>query len=345
MKRVLLRLLFFLLFGMLCLVYLYYGQTGTWPNWSAQSTLLLVVGLLSVLLGETLYQLNLQISRWLSWKKRWALRYLVGVASSFLLAWLCIALVLYEWSSAESWAQYSSQYQDVGLKLGLILFCYAIIDQSIHFTLFSYHAFAHEQVQRVALENEQMELQFAALKSQISPHYLFNSLNTIASLLHQDPAKGELFIRTLAQTFQYALQSDKHKLVPMQQEIDFAKAYAYLLSVRHGELVQISFDLDDANNTYYLPPFSIQLLLENALKHNALSEEAVLEIRVKQKGQTVQVINNQTFKPESTESFKIGLENIRKRYAYFTERPIIIQNHTDFSVQLPLLTTTQGLSA
>src|SRR5690606_24870866 len=143
-----------------------------------------------------------------------------------------------------------NQFSDVAIKLALILFCFSLIDHSISFTLYSYNEYAHEQIKKVAIDNEQMELQYEALKSQISPHYLFNSLNTIASLIHQDVARGEEFIRKLAETFKYVLQSKEHKVVPLEKELEFAQSYTYLLKVRHGEAIQLLVSPLEKSGTY-----------------------------------------------------------------------------------------------
>jgi len=182
-----------------------------------------------------------------------------------------------------------------------------------------------------------LELQFEALKSQLSPHYLFNCLNTISSLVHRDPKLTESFIRRLAQTYQYILNTKNRKLVKLAEEIEFVKAYNYLLRVRFEEALKINIDLPEELLASDVPPLTLQILVENAVKHNVISEESPLEISIKADPQTVTVSNNLTRRADVENSFKVGLENIKKRYEFFTEIPVRVVNNELFEVQLPVL--------
>jgi LytS/YehU family sensor histidine kinase len=212
--------------------------------------------------------------------------------------------------------------------------------------LYSYKQYAVTQIESIQSERKQLELQFEALKGQISPHYLFNSLNTISSLIYKDPQSAEQFVRRLAQTYQYILSTQSKKYVTLAEEIDFVQSYYYLLKIRFQQALTVEINLPASIMASQIPPLTLQMLVENAVKHNSINPDNPMFIYISALDNTQLRISNTKNEPkELAPSFKIGLENIKKRYEFFTDRKIEITDADKFMVSLPiLLSKTTGSS-
>lgn len=188
------------------------------------------------------------------------------------------------------------------------------------------------------LRTEKLAGQYQSLKNQLNPHFLFNSLNVLTNLVYENADKSASFIQQLSKIYRYVLDVQQEELVSLVDEIDFAQNYLSLQKIRFEENLIYDIKTDHIDN-YYLPPLSLQLLLENAIKHNVVSMEHPLKINIQQKDDVLIVSNN--FQPKShneIESNGIGLENIRRRYELMSDKkPEILNTETEFSVTLPLL--------
>ncbi|AZQ65036.1 hypothetical protein EI427_22715 [Flammeovirga pectinis] len=210
----------------------------------------------------------------------------------------------------------------------------------IEYLSFAFQAFSLQQMHYVKTKRKASELRLEALKDQLSPHYLFNSLNTVAYLVVSDANQAEKYIRSIAQTYQYVMKYANKPLITLANEIELVRAFAFQLQTRHGESVHISFAANLKNVMGSLPPLSIQMLVENAVKHNVLSDEKPVEIKVfyNEEQHAIDVKNNKTKTPRKRSSTKVGLENIKDRYLLMGQKNIQInQNDLSYSVQLPLL--------
>jgi LytS/YehU family sensor histidine kinase len=223
------------------------------------------------------------------------------------------------------------------MKLGIVLLILVLIIEIIYFALYSYYSYTSFQIETVRQERKQIELQFKALKSQLSPHFLFNSLNTISSLVFKDKTKAEGFIRKLAEMYQYTLQSYQTQLISLREELDFVNSYQYLLQTRFGTKFQCTIEIDEELLASHIPPLTLQMLLENAVKHNVLSEEDPLKVQVTSDKKYIIVKNNITKKPQKVSSFQIGLKNINARYLLLREEGIAVSNGESFEVKIPLI--------
>jgi hypothetical protein len=279
---------------------------------------------------DTLWRLSSKkLDLVLSWKTRFVSRFLVGALAQFLLIFL-IPWLIFQWYTFAV---------DLMLKFGIVAFFLVLLTSVVDFTVYSFNYYSSGQIKGIQLQREQLELQYEALRTQLSPHYLFNSLNTISSLISDNPKPSEEFARRLVQTYQYIIQSRDKKLVLIKDEIDFVKAYMYLLKVRFDESIITNINIQDSILSYQIPPLTLQILIENAVKHNYFSadEPLVVSIDTDQNGNLI-VKNVNRKKDEMVDSFKIGLENIRKRYSYFTQEPIHVSDKQVFQVILPLIT-------
>ena len=180
---------------------------------------------------------------------------------------------------------------------------------------------------------------FESLKNQIDPHFLFNSLNVLISLIGEDQVKAERFTTKLSKIYRYVLEQRNKDLIPLEEELKFAKAYVELLGMRFEDAVKFSIPDNVSNSELKIVPLSLQLLLENAVKHNVVSSSQPLEINIYEENGYLQIQNNINPKETIGKSTKVGLQNIVDRYGLISDRNVIIENNNKtFKVSLPLLT-------
>ena len=179
---------------------------------------------------------------------------------------------------------------------------------------------------------------FESLKNQLDPHFLFNSLNVLTSLIGENPQQAERFTTKLSKVYRYVLEQRNKDLVPIEEELKFAKTYMELLGMRFEEAVQFNIPDNISNNELKIVPLSLQLLLENAVKHNVVSTSKPLTINIYEEGSYLIITNNVNPKEAIGKSTKIGLQNIADRYGLITEKGVkIVNNNKTFKVSLPLL--------
>lgn len=185
---------------------------------------------------------------------------------------------------------------------------------------------------------ENVEFRFEMLRNQVNPHFLFNSLNTLGSLVYQDPDTASGFVRELARVYRYVLESGERELTTLEQELSFLDAFLYLIRIRYAEGIQVEVSASAQARQAQLPPLTLQLLVENAIKHNVVSASRPLKIRIEAAEDSLCVTNTLQPKIMPEAGTHTGLSNIRNRYSYLTQRPIQIQNGPDvFAITLPLL--------
>jgi len=179
---------------------------------------------------------------------------------------------------------------------------------------------------------------FESLKNQLDPHFLFNSLNVLTSLIGENPQQAERFTTKLSKVYRYVLEQRNKDLVPIEEELKFAKTYMELLGMRFEEAVQFNIPDTISNNELKIVPLSLQLLLENAVKHNVVSISKPLTIHIYEEGSYLIIANNVNPKEAIGKSTKVGLQNIADRYGLITDTGVKIENNNKiFRVSLPLL--------
>lgn len=197
----------------------------------------------------------------------------------------------------------------------------------------------HQAIEAEALKSRQLRTELDMLKNQVSPHFLFNSLNTLVTLIHEDPMLAERFTKDLSHVYRYILQHKEKEVVDLGTELDFTQAYINLMKVRFAESLRISVNVAQEHRQLLIAPLTLQLLLENALKHNVASTAAPLQVDIHvENGRTLAVRNSLHRKQGTVEGTGTGLSNVRQRYAYLSERPVdVIETREHFLVALPLL--------
>mgnify|MGYP006266953265 CR=1 FL=1 len=189
------------------------------------------------------------------------------------------------------------------------------------------------------LKRETMRAQLQSLREHIDPHFLFNNLNILDSLIDEKNTDAHAFLESFAEVYRYVLLAKKQELVRLRDELEFVDAYIFMLQKRFGHHLNFHQSLE-AVDDYLIPPLSLQLLIENAVKHNQISSEHGLDIFLSTEEDTYLVVRN-TYRPLATpakNSTKTGLPNIERRYRFYSDLPVQIANDGDFfTVKIPLL--------
>jgi sensor histidine kinase YesM len=228
------------------------------------------------------------------------------------------------WKNLVSWTQFP-------MKISFVIL-FILISRSF---LLEWRTAAIESEQ---LKTERFAQQYQSLKDQLNPHFLFNSLNVLSNLVYENPDTAARFIRQLSSIYRYVLEVQQEELVTLKQELNFAENYLSLQKIRFEESLQFHIRVDGSTDGF-LPPLSLQLLLENAIKHNVASMEKSLNIDIMLIDNELIVKNN--MQPKSSlpeESTGVGLSNISKRYELLSEQNISVSDADgSFIVRLPIL--------
>ena len=193
--------------------------------------------------------------------------------------------------------------------------------------------------QLLKLQKENLQSQFEVLKQQVNPHFLFNSLNVLTSLIKVDPDLAELFTERLSKVYRYVLENKEKELVSLSTELEFLNAYQFLLEIRFMEKLFINIKIEKTFLDYQILPIAIQLLIENAIKHNTFSKAQPLKIEIfVDELQRLNIVNNLNVRETKLVSTGVGLANINRRYTLVCDRkPEFIKTSDYFIARLPLL--------
>lgn len=196
-----------------------------------------------------------------------------------------------------------------------------------------------EQIRRIeSLKNEKIEFQYETLKSQVNPHFLFNSFNTLITVIEEDKNKAIEYVETLSAFFRNIVSYKDHDLIFLSDELELASNYFFLQKKRYGDYLTMKIEVTEDAKQKEIPPMVLQILIENAIKHNAVSHESKLHICIGISGNKLEVKNNINPKRTIESSTKSGLQNIINRFKLLTSEEIeIINNNNYFIVKIPLL--------
>ena len=203
--------------------------------------------------------------------------------------------------------------------------------------VFFFRSWKQAAVNEEKLKREILSVEFEALKSQVNPHFLFNNLTALTSLVYKDQDKAALFIEQLANVFRYILEFREKEVVDLATEKKLLNTVAFLYKIRYDESLQLNIDLPEEKNRYVIP-MALQMLLENAIKHNMLSTKKPLKVEIKQEGSYIYIKNNLQPKTAIQNSNKLGLKNIQSRYKYLSDKEVSIEKTEKyFHVRIPVL--------
>lgn len=233
------------------------------------------------------------------------------------------------------WADYSVLDRDLTVMMVVI----ALIIIGFHSFIYYFKNWQEADVMAERLQKENIRSQFEALKHQIEPHFFFNSLSVLTSLVHKDADLAAQYIAQLSKIYRYVLEVKDETAVPLVQELDFLNAYIFLMTVRHNDSIRFITEISDDTRKYtFVPKNSLQMLAENAVKHNRFSKESPLTVRITEDTEYIRVINNLNRRELIDGSSGIGLENIRKRYELISDKRIELEETSfTFCIKLPKL--------
>ena len=276
------------------------------------------------------------LSEKISWVKQPVKRLVSGVIATTLYTSLVSSLIIYSLTKIYG---FQLKSDDFWRSFWLTLFITLVITVSLHARSFLLN-WRQADLDRERLERAHVASQYEALRNQVNPHFLFNSLNVLTELVHQDADLAEKFINQLSKVYRYVLENRENELVSLEEEVRFIKSYLFLHEIRHADALQVDWKI--SNTALLLPPMALQLLVENALKHNILLPNKPLHLLIEQQQDRLIVQNNLQPKTTKEAGTGTGLEHLHKRYQYLTDKPVTIDQTSDFyRVSLPLLTSTE----
>lgn len=213
-----------------------------------------------------------------------------------------------------------------------------LIATSFHEGLILFDKWKISLIEAEQLKKMHLQSQLDGLKHQVNPHFLFNSLNCLSSLIPSDPDRACDFVDELSKVYRYLLQANENQLVTLSEELLFIKSYFHLLRTRYGESIDLTINISDNQTSWLIAPLTLQLLIENAVKHNSILKGSPLHITLEIKDRFIHIFNNVQPRKAPVISTKIGLKNIVEKYRLMNQPEIVIsQSATCFSVLLPLI--------
>lgn len=199
--------------------------------------------------------------------------------------------------------------------------------------------FKTKELETEELKRMHAQAELSAIKQQINPHFLFNNLNVLSGLVMQQSTQANHFIEAFSKVYMHILNNHNKELIELDKELNFLQPYFFLLKQRFPDAIDVAIEVPEQYKNYYIIPVALQMLVENAIKHNVLSKKKPLYIKIYANGNsTISVINKLQPRQDTGPTSNIGLNNIRKRYELTAGREIIIdKDETSFSVTLPLI--------
>jgi len=208
---------------------------------------------------------------------------------------------------------------------------------SIYFGLYFLKSWNKSKLEEERLQKESTKAQLLALRNHLDPHFLFNNLNILSALIEKDKKQSLQYLDKFAEVYRVILQTDKQELITLREELKFVEAYIYLIKIRFEDLLQIKMKVSNDKLDAELPPLTVQMLIENALKHNYITEDEPLVVEVVSAGNFLIVSSTLNKKPQEDDEGS-GLQNISLRYSYFTDNKVQIdESDGKFTVKVPLI--------
>jgi len=212
---------------------------------------------------------------------------------------------------------------------------------SVILFIFGFHFFRRWKEQKVLaaeLEKEKALVQYDNLKNQLNPHFLFNTLSSLNSLIFENPQLASEFLQQLSKVYRYVLENKEKNLVSVDTEIKFVKHYVQLLKARFEQGLEVTYEVNESDLSKGITPVTLQILIENAMKHNTTQKSAPLDIRIFCESNFLVVQNNIQKKQVIEDSNGQGLENLKNLYHYLSETPVTVEESANtFTVKIPLL--------
>jgi len=276
------------------------------------------------------------LDRWVTWEaspKKRAILTIVAIVLYSVFAYIVVATML-----ALFWYDITfKEALEIGVK-GIWIAVKISSGFALAFATITFFLnWRKSQVAAERLEKELANYRYNTLKNQVNPHFLFNSLNVLTDLVHEDADLSEKYIQQLSKIYRYILESTHHRIVPLSEEVAFIESYLFLLKIRFGDKLKIDLDVNALDNEYIVP-VAIQMLVENAVKHNQITKENPLKIQIFKKDRRLFVQNKYQPKVSPKDSTGTGLMNLEQQFRILSDKTVEISQENGFyTVSLPLL--------
>ncbi|SMC86616.1 sensor histidine kinase [Pedobacter africanus] len=304
--------------------------------------------LMFVLVGLVVWEGAVRLSKYVE-------RYVFNKNLSYKLLFLCFSLIVYGLLSSflfgfsysvfdillykkyEAWTSFSSLSYD--LYFGAFMFYLLILAYSG--IVFYYKNWKESQLNAERLMRENIQAKYDVLKSQIDPHFFFNSLSVLTNLVYKSADLSAEYITQLAKSYRYILDKKFENLVSIRTELEFLESYSFLIRIRHQSSIVFNIDIEEKTmHTGMVPPATLQMLVENAVKHNRFSANDPLHINIRDEGDSLIVSNDLRKRSGLHNSIGVGLDNISKRYELTSDKRIeITETNDEFIVKVPIINT------
>jgi len=296
----------------------------------------IVAIIITYVVSELFFWINRKFNRKFNWVENPLARFIGQFVINSLVAVVIVDGIRLTVALFSGFNSYIRQLDEL-IIIGYILVI-TIIYTIFELIIFLLYRWQHSLAEIERFKKENAEFRFEALRSQLNPHFLFNSLNTLSSLVYDNQEKAEQFIRELSDVYRYILENRDKDVVNLSNEIAFAEAYIRLLKVRFDSnlIVNIDNKLDTTNRN--IAPLTLQLLIENAIKHNVVSKKHPLSINIIMSDNVIIIRNNIRLKSNKEYSSELGIKNIISRYGFLTEETVeVISTDSEFIVKIPLI--------
>jgi two-component system, LytTR family, sensor kinase len=204
-----------------------------------------------------------------------------------------------------------------------------------------YINFRNMEVEQTRMQKELLRTQYESLKNQVNPHFLFNNFSVLTALIHKDADIASDFVTQLSKLYRYILDNKENEMVSLAKEFECLDSYLFLLKIRHEDSIMLEIKIDIETSDFYVPTLSLQMLIENAVKHNGFSKKNPLKIKIYNEGDQFIIVENVlNLKNGIRDTTKVGLENIKNRYNLRSDKKVVVyQSDEFFAVKLPILTS------
>ena len=296
--------------------------------------------LTTIIITGLVWEGNLRIDEWFNKKLPWVTKTFQRIVFQFIVAMFFSAIIIFiiiivyqKYVYCQTWENKS--VLSSSFFTGLIV-SFVLIGIEVSMQFFKNWKASLIEIEKYKTESIQAQLQ--NLKEQVNPHFLFNNLSVLSSLVYKNQDKAVDFINQLAKVYRYLLDNRNNELVTLEEELVFLNSYIYLLSIRFEDSLHFELNINDSLKQKLMPPMCLQMLVENAIKHNEVSSAFPLTISIISEEEKIIVSNKIQPRNYVENSSKTGLKNILSRYSFFTTEKVIINNQAQqFSVSLPLI--------
>lgn len=291
--------------------------------------------LVNLIIGIATRWINARLEQRIPWYTKVSKRLII---QTLWIAFFVLVMVSFFWTII----LFILPYEDplLPLKRGIIIGSLISIVLSMFYTgVYFFEQWGRSRLDAEKLKGEILHSQIVTLKNQVSPHFLFNSLNTLSNLISEDQNRATEFVLKLASVYRYVLQSLDSELVDLETELTAMRAYAYLQQTRFGDSLKINVHIPDRCKQMYTAPFTLQILLENAIKHNIISKAKPLTVDIFVEDDTTLIVKNNLQRKSSVQyGTGVGLKNIASRYALLDKKIVEFrETKSEFTIALPLL--------